>query len=120
MTNKLARFEYSPGQSGNPGGRMKGTRNRLNAQMIEDGWTIWREAGLNGLRIFAHEDPAGFCKMMFSTLPHEMDVLLGPLSGMSDAEFAELECTVLELQARDMTTLPEPLVQSPKKQSVES
>jgi hypothetical protein len=120
MTNKLARFEYSPGQSGNPTGKKPGTRNLLQRRVLTDLLQHWEAEGYNAIQTTYREEPATYLRVVASLLPREDILRVGPLAELSDEELGELESTIVELRARDVATLPEPLAQSPKKQSIKS
>jgi hypothetical protein len=120
MTNKLARFEYSPGQSGNPTGKKPGTRNLLQRRVLTDLLQHWEAEGYNAIQTTYREEPATYLRVVASLLPREDILRVGPLAELSDEELGELESTIVELRARDVATHPEPLAQSPKKQSIKS
>jgi Family of unknown function (DUF5681) len=64
---------FKPGQSGNPAGRQKGSRNRLSERFIADFCEIWEKHGIEALRKLANDDPAAFCRVAASLLPKVLE-----------------------------------------------
>jgi hypothetical protein len=62
--------QFQAGQSGNPNGRPRGARNRLNEQFLQDFYGAWQEHGIAALRRTAIEEPAAFVRVAASLLPH--------------------------------------------------
>lgn len=62
---------WKPGQSGNPKGREKGSRNKLSEDFLTDTLAEWRKSGKAALAIMAQEKPSDFCKMVAQVIPKE-------------------------------------------------
>ena len=63
-----------PGESGNPAGRPRGSKNKLAQSFFTDVLQVWEERGLEAVREMAAMDPASFNRMVASTMPKEIDV----------------------------------------------
>jgi hypothetical protein len=64
---------FLPGNSGF-GGRPRGSRNKLGEAFLEDLRDSWIEQGPRALARCAEEDPAGYCRIVASLMPKDIDV----------------------------------------------
>jgi Family of unknown function (DUF5681) len=70
---------FKPGQSGNPAGRPKGSRNKLGENFLDDVYQKWQQHGSKALETMATSEPGKFCQMAASLLPKEMHIKDVPL-----------------------------------------
>ncbi len=81
---------FKPGQSGNPAGRPKGSRNKLGeafVQALHDDFTIHGVSVIETVRV---EKPDQYLKVVASLLPKQIEVKEGAFDGVSDEELAAL------------------------------
>ena len=72
--NKRKSTKFQPGQSGNPKGRPKGSRNKLSETFVSDLQELWVEQGPEILRRVAEDDPAKLLAAMVQVLPKDFQV----------------------------------------------
>jgi hypothetical protein len=64
---------FLAGNGGN-GGRRPGARNKLGEAFLEDLRDSWNEFGPSALARCAEEDPAGYCRIVASLMPRDVDI----------------------------------------------
>ena len=78
---------FQPGQSGNPAGRPKGSRNKLAEAFLADVLNEWETHGAVAISDMREKNPGDFCKMVASLCPKEMTLnLTDNLSEIPDDE----------------------------------
>lgn len=72
--SKQAATQFKPGQSGNPKGKPKGSRNKLGEAFIADLYEDWQEHGLATVQAVRTERPHEYLKVVASILPKEVKI----------------------------------------------
>lgn len=65
---------FKPGQSGNPLGRQKGSRNKFAEQFFKDFHNDWLEHGVAAIRDVRKKDPSTYLRVGASLLPKELNI----------------------------------------------
>ena len=90
---------WQPGQSGNPAGRPKGSRNRLSERFIEamhDDFVLY---GVKVIEAVRAESPRDYLKLIAAIIPKEFHIKDQTLEDMSDDELVELLAAVRSIAA---------------------
>lgn len=96
MPPKHTRFKK--GQSGNPGGKPRGTRNTLTAEFLK---ALSKEFHINGRKAIyqcRRKDPVAFVKVLAALLPKELEIKR-PLDEMTDEQLANAIATLQAIVA---------------------
>jgi Family of unknown function (DUF5681) len=78
---------WKPGQSGNPKGRPKGSRNKLAETFFADLCEAWAALGKPALMTAAWTHPVEFVRVVASLIPRELEATITTVTErMSDAQ----------------------------------
>jgi len=110
MANPLDNLKsWKPGQSGNPAGRAKGSRNKLGEAFIEAMHADFMEHGTQVIETVRVEKPDQYLKVIASILPRELHVKDESLGDMTDEQLMDVLAAVRSMQPA------QPVVRSGKK-----
>src|SRR5260370_22623924 len=85
------RKPFEPGNTiGKTGGRPKGARNKLARKFLEDCYADWQEHGATAIKVMRREDPAGYCKMMATLVPKELEITATAVAELADDELDKM------------------------------
>lgn len=65
---------WKPGQSGNPKGRPKGSRDKVNEEFIRGLYADFKKGGKEALERARKERPAEYCRMVASLMPKDSNL----------------------------------------------
>ena len=75
---------WKPGQSGNPKGRPKGSRNRLSESVVADILADWEEHGAAAIREVRETKPSDYLKVVASILPKQAEINVNKYDDWTD------------------------------------
>jgi hypothetical protein len=81
---------WAPGQSGNPAGRPKGSRNKLGEDFIRALQEDFQEHGKQAIVEVRTERPHEYLKVVASILPKQVEIKEGNFDGFSEEQLAAL------------------------------
>lgn len=95
---QLEPYQFKPGQSGNPLGRKKGSRNKLAEEFINDFYNDWLIHGASVVEQIRIEKPDVYFKGAVAILPKQVDMRVSPYENLTeDALMGEIETLAKEL-----------------------
>jgi hypothetical protein len=83
----LKKWQFQPGQSGNPGGKPVGARNSLTGDFLRRLSLDFDKHGDKVISRARNKDPLGYVKVIAALLPKQME-RVAPLEELSDAELS--------------------------------
>ncbi len=98
---------WRPGQSGNPVGRPRGARSKLNEITLQKLLTSFELYGDDAIERVRNEQPAAYLAAMVSILPKQQEKLDSPFSDLTDDELEQLEHWLAASRAKQIDALPE-------------
>src|SRR5262245_4879615 len=88
---------WKPGQSGNPAGRPKGSRNKLSEEFFQDLCDAWQAFGKPALETMAMLYPVEFVRLVASLIPKEPEATTAtPVERLSDAQLDAMIARCIE------------------------
>ena len=80
---------FKPGQSGNPAGCTKSSRNKLGEAFLEALHDDFTTHGADAIKAAREENPLGYVKVCASILPRDLNVNINPLEELTDEQLIE-------------------------------
>ena len=85
---------WQAGESGNPAGRPKGSRDTINEAFLKDLAADWAGDGIKALRKAREDRPAEYCRMIASLLPKDRNLNVKNDNPVSDAFLAAMKSPI--------------------------
>ena len=90
LPEAMRAHQFKPGQSGNPKGRAKGSRNALGEAFISAMHDDFVQHGPQVIETVRVEKPDQYLKVVASILPKELNIKTDAFDGVSDEQLAAL------------------------------
>jgi hypothetical protein len=89
---------FQPGQSGNPAGRVKGSRNKLSEDFVAVLYDDFTANGKTAIEACRANSPETYVKVIAGLLPKEMHIREAPLEDMSDDDIRDALARIAALR----------------------
>lgn len=89
---------WKPGQSGNPAGRPKGSRNKLAEDFVAVLYEDFQKNGRAAIQKCREDSPETYVKVIAGLLPREMHIKDSPLEDMSDDDIRDALARIAALR----------------------
>ncbi len=70
--NKIKSTQFQKGQSENPAGRPKGSKNKLSEDFLQELNKVFQESGSEAIRRMCAEHPSDFVRVLAGLVPKEL------------------------------------------------
>ena len=94
---------FQPGQSGNPRGRPRGSRNKLAETFLHDLLSEWMEHGTEVVQLLRKEDPAAFARIIAMIVRNVPEPPPSDVNALTDAE---IDTRLWHLLAQMLGSMP--------------
>jgi hypothetical protein len=96
--HRSLREPWKPGESGNPAGRPKGSRNKLSEEFVAELYADWCEHGAVALKTVRETRPDVYVKVIASLLPHKVEAEI--TEKIHEDRVAERERLIADYEAK--------------------
>lgn len=90
LPEAMVASQFKPGQSGNPAGRAKGSRNKLGEAFISAMHDDFVQHGPQVIETVRIEKPDQYLKVVASILPKELNIKTDAFDGLTDEQLSAL------------------------------
>jgi hypothetical protein len=94
----IAPYTFKPGQSGNPGGKPAGARNRLQGKFLNALADDFETHGKKAIEACRESDPSAYLRAIVALMPRELEITR-PLDDLTDEQLEAALATVRALEA---------------------
>ena len=101
----LKPYHFEPGQSGNPAGRPKGSRSKLQEAVIRALHQDFEQYGVDAIRRVRERRPEVYLTACVSLLPKQAEKVQSPFMDISDGELEALEQHLAAVRAKMVKTI---------------
>jgi len=108
--HRTLREPWKPGESGNPAGRPKGSRNKLAERFYDDLYKSWEKNGPSAIEALRIESPKDYVRIAAYVLPKEFVVKDASIKDLSEEELVEFLCLLRSQLGEASEEYPEELV----------
>lgn len=105
---KLPSTAWKPGQSGNPAGRPRSSKHKIQEDFLADLHADWKRFGIRAIARCRHKRPDAYLKVFASLMPRDVNIQVDIIQRLAQLTPEERANLITAMRARKLAALGQP------------